>query len=165
VNPMAPWHMWGTDAQLSVSLGGAFARQASHQLARITYKRPETWRFFLFARLVGGTVPAVQASHVFVDIDVVVGVGRASFGTTVVTTPPPVLFQGFCRFAFQVPIGTRPGDQPWNLKYATQVTGPVLDDFSGEQRTIDLLVSENIQCSAADRGILRPERSRPPRLV
>src|ERR1043166_2858743 len=81
---LPPWHMWGTIEQVTtiatVSALPATGGTSSQQLSKVAYKRPDTWQWLFFARLVsapnggGGGAPA-EAS---VDFDVTIGVGRAS---------------------------------------------------------------------------------------
>jgi hypothetical protein len=85
---------------------------------------------------------------VHVLFDVYVGVGRS-----VLTTQRPdtilVLADAFLDMHWLVPVGTRPGDQAGNIKYATQVTSPLVDDaVATSTHLIDHLVAEDITCRA-----------------
>jgi hypothetical protein len=109
------------------------------------------WRFFLFGRLLNGTVPAGTATVIHVEWDVVTGVGRSSFATENPIDPvaPAPVFSGLGHFVWSVPVGTVPGQQAENRKYATSVPGPVLNDVTaGRGEAIDHLVAQDLQCAA-----------------
>lgn len=125
VSPVAPWHMWGTSARVNIpSIGPT---QQVSQLARVNYHRPDTWRFLLWGRLTGGAVPAAAITSVWARFDLYLGVGRSVLDTRQVGTIVR-LSESFCSMHWLVPVGVTPGDQAWNLKWATQTTAPPLDD-------------------------------------
>lgn len=78
---MAPWHMWGNSQVVPVdSAAFGFVVQSTNQLCRVTYKRPETWRWLFFARILSITpfpVPLQQVG-LQVDFDLTIGSGRTS---------------------------------------------------------------------------------------
>jgi hypothetical protein len=80
-SPIAPWHMWGTHATVTVPHPSSSATQfqQSQQLARINYKRPETWHFLFAAKLLAAP-DGVAGNNVdvIVDFDLAVGVGRTA---------------------------------------------------------------------------------------
>lgn len=77
---LAPWHMWGATQVVRLTPVAGDNVQASLQLLRVNYKRPETWSFFFGASLYGaGTLS--DALTVRVAIDVITGVGRSVFNT------------------------------------------------------------------------------------
>jgi hypothetical protein len=149
-SPIAPWHMWGSSAVLEVvsgAVGPANATVAPAQLARLDYKRPETWRFLLWGRLTGGTTPVGFVTQVHALFDVFVGVGRSVLDTQKAVLGVPVNFNAFSILTWQVPVGTIPGQQNFNVKYVTQVPAPQTDDSApAAGPLIDHLVAESISC-------------------
>lgn len=95
----------------------------------------------------GGTTPAAAITSVNVLFDVYLGVGRSVLRTER-TDNIIVLADCFLRLHWLVPVGTPPGQQAGNVKYATQTLGPVLDDSGTTQIPIELLTAEDIQCRA-----------------
>lgn len=147
-SPIAPWHTWGNSVTQRVTLAAPGSVPiVSSQLVRISYKRPETWRFCLWGRLMGGDTPVGAILSVNVLFDVYLGVGRSVLRTER-TDNIIVLADCFLRLHWLVPVGTPPGQQAGNVKYATQVMGPVLDDSGTTQLPIELLTAEDIQCRA-----------------
>jgi hypothetical protein len=142
--------MWGTTEQFSLAIGaGGTVQVIGHQLARVSYRRADNWRFFFGGRLLGGTAGVGAATDVYALFDVQVGVGRGIYDTRSPGNAPPLNFRAFCTMHWQVPAGTIPGAQADNLKYTTSVLATPLDDAAPTVRqTIDLLVADNIQCSA-----------------
>jgi len=69
-----PWMMWGNSQVISVAIGPTAPATTSGQLVKISYARPENWKF-----LFGATV--IEAPHVpgvcQVAFSVTTGVGRA----------------------------------------------------------------------------------------
>jgi hypothetical protein len=151
---LPPWHMWGTHAILSATQTGPLAVVAQgQQLARVNYKRPEHWRFWLGARLVGGNVNAgIGVMQIAVHFAVIIGVGRSNFATQATTGNDPALVfnKYFHDFVFVVPVGVAPGQQNDNIKYVTQVTSPPTNDNIATSTTIvNRLVAQDIQCSCS----------------
>lgn len=76
---VTPWHMWGSQADGQISLTGVDVRQSGNQLAKIGYKRPDTWSFFFVLNLLTFNVPGGGgAVQLFANFDVTLGVGRSS---------------------------------------------------------------------------------------
>lgn len=77
---VAPWLLWGGEKsfEFGVDASGADFGGASSQIVRVSYGRPETWRFLCFARIDAlSTIPAPQPSPaIVVDFGIIVGVGR-----------------------------------------------------------------------------------------
>jgi hypothetical protein len=73
--------MWGTHAVVRVEHPSSSAVQfvQSQQLARINYKRPDTWHFLFAAQLLAAP-DGVAGNNVdvIVDFDLMVGVGRSA---------------------------------------------------------------------------------------
>lgn len=150
-NPLAPWHLWGGSATVEVVSGavGPLLTVAPSQLCRIDYKRPESWRFFFWGYIVGGdTNFGAKPSWVNALFDVMVGVGRDAFDTQKDTLGTRATYNSFANFAWNVPVGTIPGQQNWNRKYLSRVPSPPYDDsnLATSSRDIELLVAESISC-------------------
>jgi len=145
--PNPPWHMWGTTENVPTSSGGGGFTppiNGSAQLVKINYKRPETWHFLFYARLVQGeATDIVQFGQSIVEFDVTVGHGRAS-----------VTMQNFERLTIEwqpsraAPIGV--------ALYSTEVYGPnrTMDITPAAQREnrISEIVAQDIQVSARVRN-------------
>jgi hypothetical protein len=149
--PVSPWHMWGTTFQFE-RIGIAPppflpSNQATHQLARVNYRRPENWRFLLTGRITGGKASAVTATSVWAWFDLIVGVGRA-FVTTerpgIAVTPATV--NGFARMHWLIPAGTPPGQQAWNIKWITRTDMPLDDTDIAVRQVIEHFPAQDIQC-------------------
>ena len=145
-NPASPWHLWGGSqiVELEQVVAGG-SPSTTVQLAKVGYKRPETFAFWLGARLIGGTpVPAGPDEVIFCRFNIYVGVGR----TTFITKDPTN--QGFVRFLWSVPALVNPGvGNINNTKYTTRVRTPWLEDTDHTTfELIDHVVAEDIQCDA-----------------
>lgn len=79
---LPPWHLWGNTQLLTTTIqdSSLATRTATPgNLVRIGYKRPETWRWLLAAKLVDGPdATAVEQTQVEVAFDLIVGIGRAA---------------------------------------------------------------------------------------
>jgi hypothetical protein len=145
---LTPWQLWGDSKTLeAVQDTGLAVVTSSTQVAKVTYKRPETWSFWLGARLVGGDTP-VANSAVLVRFSIILGAGRSSFATE--QPSPLVSFNTwFQDFRFVIPAGVAPGLQNDNIKYVTSVICPPTNDsIATTVREVDHLVAEDIQCRA-----------------
>lgn len=147
VTPTTPWHMWGSSVILDGTRGTGIT-YVSNQVARINYKRPENWRFWFGARLVGGDPAAGPLpTAVIVVFNLILGVGRSAFDTR-----QAVLTSGnFTQFTWLVPVGSIPGSTQYNVKYRTTVTTPPTDDNNliTSVTEVDHFVAEDIQCEAS----------------
>lgn len=160
--PNPPWHMWGTSAVFTHDGGGDTDDFSivPQQLARVSYKRPETFCFWFGARLIPPT-PGGELVQAFgplvIWIDLSFGVGRSVFRTNQPYNPndaTSVINRGsFARFVFTAQIGDDllllPG------KFTSQALSPPMDDTAAATtaRTIDTITAQDIQCSA-EMGIL-----------
>ncbi len=106
-----PWHMWGASQQFEIISAPPTAVTVTKQLVRINYGRPETWRWFFAASILGGTVSAAGATVVVV-YDVTFGVGRSQ--STI----------RLGRFSFALAAGAIVPVQ----KFANNINGPPHDD-------------------------------------
>jgi hypothetical protein len=163
--PVAPWHMWGTTYTFR-DLGIAPppfvpSNQATHQLVRVNYRRPENWRFLLTGRITGGTTAAVTSTSVYAWFDFIIGTGRAFVTTEQPGTPiVPATVNGFARMHWLIPAGTVPGQQPWNVKWITR-GDMVLDDTDTTVRQVidhipgqDIQVLGHVYMNVSDPGVL-----------
>lgn len=143
-----PWHMWGDTGVLESTINalGVTTIVGQAQFARINYRRPETWSFFLFAELTSGPVPAVNPAQLFVRIDLSHGIGRSMHQTQ---GREGSVNESFAFFRFNVPLGQQPGNQAANRKYVTSVQSPLTDDLvATSSRIIDWIPAQDIQVSA-----------------
>lgn len=138
-----PWHMWGASTPVSLQAGLQFAKRG--QLARVEYKRPETWRFLFYARILRSNLTVVP-SNVLVAFEVFAGVGRANI---------QLAFNPFETFLFNVTLGGEQGQSA--IKYSTEVVGPPrIDGQPTSSSTCDVIVAQDIQvgyfCFCSDPG-------------
>jgi hypothetical protein len=144
--PTTPWHLWGSSVILDGTRGTGID-YLTNQVLRVNYKRPEHWRFWFGARLLGGDVVAGPLdTQVEIVFNLILGIGRSAFDTR-----QAALTSGnFCRFLFTVPVGSIPGQNVLNTKYRTTVLSPLTNDQDVTSATeIDHIVAEDIQCEAA----------------
>jgi hypothetical protein len=140
---MVPWLLWGDKETVKVSSspGAAFASSA-FQLAKIDYKRPETWTFFFGAKILNPPAPNL-ATNVRLDVnfDLMIGIGRSFFDTQY---DRPILQQHFCNMAWVWLAGPTSRETP--PRYATQVLAPALDDTAPTVRqVVSSFPAESIQ--------------------
>lgn len=149
-NPIAPWHMWGTSETLRTVTTSGNPIVTGHQLARVDYKRPENWRFLFGGRLLGGDAAVVGPTDVYIAFDLIVGVGRSNFTTEEPFTTISNL-RAFCVMHWIVDPGIVPGQQPDNVKIATEVFATPLDDANPGVtflRVVDHIPAEAISARA-----------------
>jgi hypothetical protein len=77
-----PWHMWGNSQTLTIDAVASDEPTTfvPGQLAKVSYKRPESWHWVFAARLVSFTqpIPGVGATaRITVHFDLIIGSGRA----------------------------------------------------------------------------------------
>ncbi|HSE01061.1 MAG TPA: hypothetical protein VLB72_10045 [Burkholderiales bacterium] len=128
---VTPWHMWGTLETLTIPIDPPGpARQVSQQLSRVNYRRPDTWHWLFYCRIVQAPVESEGNSIIVaVDFNCIFGLGRAS-----VTLP------GFQRLVFN---WTAPAPAPVEPLWSTRALSP--DD---EGQGTEQMVAEDIQCSS-----------------
>lgn len=159
-----PWHMWGSSQSVTVVevpiLTGLNTAAGTVQLARINYRRPESWRF-LFA----GTLTQADSNTpgndttIQVDFDLIVGVGRTAVTLGLDTIPGAVTStdpsttnttRGFCRLRWRALGGTFGPVRKWTM---WGISAP-LDDSAiapvppDQSRMIDSVVASDLQCRA-----------------
>lgn len=126
-----PWHMWGGSQNITLNPGLDFAKAA--QLARVEFKRPDSWRFLLYAKVLRTNVTIVP-SNVVVAFNVFQGVGRANV---------QIQHNPFETYLFQIALAGEQGDQP--IKFSTQVVGPRRIDTAADSTSIcDVIVAQDI---------------------
>ena len=145
-----PWHMWGTEETLVVTpaTGALLPVAAGAQLARINYKRPETWHFFAYAELMG---PAVANDSLLItcNIDIIFGVGRSSWQTQGQTPSGSNMSaaQHLIQFQWARPIATSIPElsKKWTSK---ALSPPLIDGDANSRQVLDSFVAQDIQASA-----------------
>lgn len=158
---MPPWHTWGgSEVVRTVTLGlGDAPVQQTVQLARVAYKRPETWNFLFVAKILEGTrmVNPGDSFLMKVRFDVTTGHGRSA--AQLYNRADGASGSGF--FVFQQPgfenyeFGPgwpSPGPVVKHVIYSTQVYGPNrTTDPAAENRRDNLIteiVGQDIQVNA-----------------
>lgn len=137
-NNLPPWHMWGNGQTVVVNHAVAILITQTSQLARISYGRPESWRFFLAARILDSSTDNAgvpDSGQLQIAWKLVIGLGRAQH-----------TIDNFALFNFTWVAPTNPvGLQ----KYTSQVDTPLLSDIvATSAQTIDTIVAQDIQLSA-----------------
>jgi hypothetical protein len=136
--------MWGTDNLIvvpDVSDGTVF--QQSQQLARVNYKRPETWSFLFVAQLYKAPTPVAGNLLVIVEYELNIGLGRSVAN---INSSNNGFNVGFCRFVWSfaaAPIF------PAQVKWTTTVRTPILDEGAVVPQTeaVDHICGQDIQCN------------------
>lgn len=148
---LSPWQMWGTSTIVTSHQRGG----QSQQVARVNYGRPETWSFFLGARILTLDNPtALNNVSIAVQWQLVLGLGRDSFQTPTLDGPSglaiPSTVQPFAFFCWRdIPPNTDPSAVVNNPRYTTQSRTAPLDDSDATSKfPIDWFCAQDIQCSA-----------------
>lgn len=135
---LAPWHMWGTGQTVRpiISALPSPENMLTQQLARVNYKRPESWGFFFSTQVVGAHTQAPgNTIRVAAYFDIIIGLGRSQTQIQ--------------QFVFQQMTGNAAALQ--GVRKWTMVTqAPVQSDDAPTPfaPSIDHFVAEEIQCSA-----------------
>lgn len=126
---ISPWHMWGSSVATTI-----FPNLVqSAQLSRVEYKRPESWRFEFYARILRSSITVAPAT-VLVTFQVASGVGRAN-----------VQIPTFEQYSFQILLsGEQGASQP---KFTTSVLAPTRDDSASTpvRSVVDTIVGQDVQ--------------------
>jgi hypothetical protein len=140
-----PWKMWGGSQLIrTVTLGlGDAPIEATQQLAKVSYKRPDSWNFLFAAKIMGGSaVPGGGNGDLRVRFDLIVGLGR----TFTILSAEAIGFENY-QFLWTGPRAA----PPQHLIYTTQVFGNnrTMDPAPALQRdnVIDHLVAQDIQAN------------------
>jgi hypothetical protein len=151
---MPPWHLWGNTQRIQTVVETLptqqFRQGNTGQLLKIAYKRPETWHWVLYAKLLAGpdNTPTFF-STIFVNWELVVGVGRSI--VPMVGGGLSQFGRSFERFTFQwgPTNGSFPaGREIWTSAALTPNREFNTDPpFEAETGTIDQIVAQDIQLS------------------
>lgn len=143
--------MWGTTTSVVIPPGDGNTR-SSQQISRVSYKRPETWSFFLGAKIVGGDLSAGGGGILRVRFNLFFGVGRSVFNSEQSAGQGPSRV-GFAFFRWDFagsPHLANPQDVNFASKYTTRVrTPPMLDEDVNTTQEIEWIPAQNIQVSAS----------------
>jgi len=145
-----PWHLWGGSETVELAINPAspateFPVQTV-QLARVSYKRPDTFHCLLVAKMLSGPFAgAGDGFAVNVVFDLIVGLGRAN-----VVLPSFQILSWVWNTGTEAPVGVP--------LYAT--SGRAIQSFTdvGGSTTLNRadpaqeLVAQDIQCSARAQG-------------
>jgi hypothetical protein len=154
VNPVAPWHMWGNTIRVSLPLVAPPAPRTigsveNVQVAKVEYRRPETWSFFLAGRIINGVTSDVDRILI-AQLNLYLGVGRSIFLAKGLLPSAGVGQQAFATFRWDIPAGTVPTETTNASRWTTSVTSPALDDsVATSTHDITWFPSENIQVDAS----------------
>lgn len=133
-----PWHLWGNTTQITlqttIGTNNAFN---TNQLAKVHYRRPETWRFVFSATWLNAdpTLLAAAALTIEVFFDLIIGVGRSH-----------ISIPAFETYNWQLALGDTPG--PQSIRYSTSVNAPprvTTSPANTAQNIIDHFSAEDIQ--------------------
>jgi len=137
--PLPPWHLWGGTETIIAPFASVATRSAGKQLAKVSYRRPESWHWFFAAKLIDG--PTAVANSVSIGFDVILGVGRAS------VLIPAFVFLQFDWAGAAVPRGA--------TKFVTQAVGS--DPVGGTGTSIiSEIPAQDIQLSATVTNFFGP---------
>jgi hypothetical protein len=144
--PQAPWHMWGTSETVTVphpsSSGAQYVQTV--QVAKISYRRPETWRFLFGAHIIQAPDAGANPVHIYVDFDVWTGVGRSRI---LLSEYQRQTGWGFCHLDFQY--ATPGANQVGRTKWAMSVPSLPLDDSAPTVlQEISLIPGQDLQVQA-----------------
>jgi hypothetical protein len=145
---LPPWHMWGGSVVIG-PVAPTFSDSpgqlpASGQIARIAYKRPETWHWVFGARILEGQV-LTEGNTAIIDVyfDVITGIGRSQ-----------QIMIGFDHFRWTYDDPSRPRPPVDHVMWATTTYTPALD-YTGSflpdpasRRLITEIVGQDIQINA-----------------
>lgn len=140
-----PWQTWG-NTQLQELQANAFTNpnifEKQITLARVQYNRPETWRFLLSGRIVGGGAPTVgaQQANLAVWFELFTGIGRSAIKLPFWVTLPGWVWNGGAAVPINVVEWT---NQAPTSDVATSLTGGVVttsqvfsDEIVGQDMTL-----------------------------
>jgi hypothetical protein len=143
-----PWHMWGNTQQVG-PITPTFSDSpeglaVQGQLARVSYKRPESWHWLFAARIISAPI-MVDTNDAAIDIywDVITGLGRAQ-----------QKMSAFDHFRWQWLDPARPTPPFGHVMWATSAVTPPLNYVLNAgiptpdpttQRPIAQLVAQDIQ--------------------
>lgn len=131
-----PWHMWGSSSNAELQGSPLVSSSVeTNQLARIEYRRPDTWSFLFVCKFLDILVASPVA--IAVDFQLIIGVGRET-----VTLNPFIRFEfGAAELLPSVPV----------VKYATQAQSPPPSPFLFSPVTVNTTTefpAQSISCNA-----------------
>ena len=129
---IAPWHMWGKSERIGPIVSGVTGNAfQTTQIARVSYGRPDTWRFLWEVTMLDAHITSPTADLVLA-LRVTTGVGRS------------MITMNLSRFHFAF---IAPGDYVGPLqKFTNNGNGPAHDDANPTaQNVIDSFVGQDIQ--------------------
>lgn len=151
--PTEPWHMWGNTVQVNPTRGAGAAGvigNGTAQLFRVSYRRPETWSFFVAARIISGVTTDVDAG-LKIAVDFMPGVGRTFFDTADLYEGTLPLHVPFVYFFWSFPAGSNPADGH-TKKWTCRTHTPLLDDSDADSAQIlECFPAQNIQAKVQSR--------------
>lgn len=146
-SPIAPWHLWGSSvlhrSTLQAVTPSPFDTQGEvRQLARINYRRPDTWSFMFGVVIVDrpNNVAAVTVT-IRVDFELTIGIGRSS----ITLKNGAGNGQGFARLvtSYTTPVTQLVPQAVWTTIAQTP------NVFAGpSQALLQSFPAEDIQCNA-----------------
>ena len=119
---LPPWHLWGNSQNITVpvTLAGG-ANFITGQLAKVSYRRPDSWRFMFFTKwLTTDAGLGATAFNVNILFDVFCGVGRSTINipgfelynlNNATAGPGSILFSGSIQGPLRNPTSVA-GDNP-----------------------------------------------------
>lgn len=128
---LAPWHMWGNRIDLTVGHTLVLRPETSTQLIKISYGRPDTWKWLFVASIVQADI-LDEAGRLRISWDLMTGVGRS-----LVQIPDFEVF----RFVWLA------GSIPLNLpKWSQAAVAPVRDDTAlAVPNFVESLATQDLQ--------------------
>lgn len=146
-SPVPPWHLWGNSQTARLEGGGFLATQftSTSQILKVSYRRPETFHWLFFAKLIKvDPIPSgIQQAGIQIDFDVIVGIGRSNIII-------PSFERYFWRWNDTFAGGNLPAAPDFNKRYSSTVQAPLrvfdITVPAGQQpNVISELVAEDIQ--------------------
>lgn len=123
-----PWHTWGRAIQVTVTEFNVLSFLQPQQvsaIARVEYKRPETWRFLFWATLDQLSTAPAPVGDVLIRFNLNIGVGQHFFALNSAAS-------------LLLPISGGPGTEGWTNQLVTnnQVLADGGTPFQGFQDTV-----------------------------
>lgn len=153
---VSPWHMWGSEGTIECVSGVVAAtpsRPVNAQLARVNYRRPETWGFIFSAEVVAAPASTVADFYIQVNFNVMAGVGRSvwvSGGPRTLDYDTLGPEAAFAKFQWYSASGAR----TWRKKWTSIAVSPVLVESATPAEVVNgrdtsFIVADSIQCEAS----------------
>jgi hypothetical protein len=137
---VAPWIMWGSDQQIAFSgNAGGITSNASAQLSRVDFGRPDTFSFFLSALVTAANAPNGDTGNatLSVDYDLTIGLGRSV-----------VQIRSFEHYEIVLGFVAGLWDGSQQLVYSTEVVAPKRTAASTDQNIIRELPTQSVNIAA-----------------